>query len=95
MTGGLAFVYDPEDTLPLQINDATVIFQRIETDYYDELVRELIGEHAKETQSSFAQRLLIDWHKERSRFWLVIPKEMIGRLAHPITTDETAASIPA
>ena len=30
MTGGMAFVYDPDGTLPLRINADTVIYQQIE-----------------------------------------------------------------
>src|SRR5690625_547075 len=59
MTGGMAFVHDPDDRLPARINEESVIYQRIQTPYYDSLLRELIGEHARETQSRFAERLLV------------------------------------
>ena len=51
------------------------------------LMRDLIAEHVRETQSRFAERLLIDWEMERAKFWQIVPKEMIDRLEHPITME--------
>ncbi|MDF2096738.1 glutamate synthase large subunit [Aquibaculum arenosum] len=87
MTGGMAFVYDPEEKLPLRINADSVIYQRIETPHYDSLLRELIAEHVRETQSSFAERLLIDWEREQPHFWQVVPQEMLHRLEHPVSLE--------
>ncbi len=84
MTGGMAFIYDPENLVPGRINEETVLYQRIEVDYYENLLRNLITEHVRETQSVFADQLLRDWHLERSKFWQIVPKEMVGRLEQPI-----------
>ena len=62
MTGGMAFIYDEDGELPAQVNDESVIFQRIEVPHYEALLKGLIEEHARETQSQFAERLLNDWH---------------------------------
>ena len=91
MTGGMAFVYDPEERLPFRINDGSVIYQRIETEHWEALANQLIVAHWRTTQSSFAERLLIDWPHERSHFWQVVPKEMVRRLAHPLTAAEAEA----
>ncbi len=88
MTGGMAFVYDPEETLPQRINTDGVEYQRIETTYWDALVRGLIAEHVRETQSRFAERILVNWRNEKANFWQIVPKEMLGRLAHPVREDE-------
>jgi glutamate synthase (NADPH/NADH) large chain len=85
MTGGMAFVYDPDGSFERQVNRESVVVQRIETEHYETLLRDLIGEHVRETQSRFAERLLIDWTLERDKFWQIVPKEMVGRLEHPIT----------
>ncbi len=84
MTGGMAFIYDEEGTLPDRINSESVIFQRIETAHWEGVLKSLVEEHVKETQSRFAERLIIDWTHERGKFWQVVPKEMIDRLAHPV-----------
>jgi len=88
MTGGMAFIYDPDEALPACLNQNGVVYQRIESKHWDSVVRELIAEHVRETQSRFAERLLIDWRRERGKFWQVVPKEMLSRLAHPLS-DET------
>lgn len=88
MTGGMAFVYDPEGHFPQQVNPESVIYQRVETEHYEALLRDLVGEHVRETQSRFAERLLVDWALERDKFWQIVPKEMIDRLEHPIGQGE-------
>jgi glutamate synthase (NADPH/NADH) large chain len=84
MTGGMAFVYDPEETLPERVNPDSVIIQRVETEHWERVLSDLIAEHKTETQSRFAERLLIDWRLERDKFWQIVPKEMLDRLEHPV-----------
>jgi glutamate synthase (NADPH/NADH) large chain len=90
MTGGMAFVYDPDEVLPLRINPQGVVFQRLESDHWEALVKSLIEEHHEETQSRFAQRLLIHWQQERGHFWQVVPREMLERLEQPLSDAEAA-----
>ena len=87
MTGGMAFVYDPEDRLPAHINPDSVIYQRIEIAHWESVVRDLIAEHVRETQSRFAEQLLLVWRREKARIWQIIPKEMIDRLAQPASLE--------
>ena len=91
MSGGMAFIYDVDTLLPERINADSVIYQRLETDYWETELRGLIAEHWRETQSAFAQQLLVDWEHEKGHFWQVVPKEMIDRLAHPVTREAAAA----
>ncbi|WP_445680211.1 glutamate synthase large subunit [Radicibacter daui] len=84
MSGGMAFVYDAEGSLPQRINDDSVIWQRIQVSHYEDLLKGLIEQHVQETLSKFAETLLIDWTLERDKFWQVVPKEMVNRLAVPI-----------
>jgi glutamate synthase (NADPH) large chain len=92
MSGGMAFIYDVDDLLPERINPDSVIHQRIETDYWESELRELIGEHWRETQSAFAQQILINWGQEKRRFWQVVPREMLSRLVHPVTREAEEAA---
>jgi glutamate synthase (NADPH/NADH) large chain len=80
MSGGMAFVYDPSGLLPQRINPDSVIYHRLEVAYWEEALKDLIADHAKETQSRFAAQLLNDWMQERGKFWQVVPKDMISRL---------------
>lgn len=91
MTGGMAFVFDEEETLPHYINDDMVIYQRIQTTYWENVLKRLISEHAQQTQSRFAQRLLNDWEQAFPHFWQIVPKEMVDRLEHPVVLEEEQA----
>ena len=88
MTGGMAWVYDPDDSFDLRVNDDTVFHQRIRTSYWEEALRRMIEEHVRETQSLYAERLLIDWDREVGKFRQVIPYEMVDRYDRPIAEDE-------
>jgi glutamate synthase (NADPH/NADH) large chain len=93
MSGGMAFVYDEAGNFPICVNPDSVIWQRLDSAHWEGLLKELIAEHVKETQSKFAARLLNDWPLERGKFWQVVPKEMLTRLAQPLSdrADELRA----
>ncbi len=91
MTGGMAFVYDPYDTFQYQVNPDAVRVQRIETAHWENVLVNLINKHVQETQSAFADGLLVNWHQARQHFWQVVPTEMLDKLDHPVTAD---GSIP-
>ena len=61
-----------------------MIYQRVAAPHWENLVRALIEEHRRETQSRFAERLLADWRLEMPSFWQVVPKEMLNRLDQPL-----------
>jgi len=84
MTGGMAFVYDTDASLTGNINPDTVFHYRIQVPHWEEVLRGLVTEHWRETQSRFAERLLVDWERELARFWQVVPKEMVDKLPHPV-----------
>ncbi len=92
MSGGMAFVYDEAGDLPLFVNPGSVVWQRLESHYWEAHLRALIEEHAEETQSRFARRLLNDWMLERGKFWQIAPKEMLDKLTHPLS-DVRAANL--
>lgn len=82
MTGGSAFVYDPEDQLETLANPETIeISQPDEASLAN--VRELIAEFSTRTESVLAQRLLDHWSQEVCHF----------RHVHPHTSDTTAPEL--
>ncbi|HEX9808447.1 MAG TPA: glutamate synthase large subunit [Alphaproteobacteria bacterium] len=91
MTGGVAFVHDSDGTFEARVNPETLLWQRIETPYWEERVRRLVEMHVAATQSRFAERLLNAWRREVGRFWQVIPREMLDILEHPITAEAAGA----
>jgi len=84
MTGGMGFVYDADGTFERHLNFENVIAQGVETAHWEGVLKELVEEHARETQSQHAQRILADWDREVVKFKQIVPKEMVARLAHPV-----------
>jgi glutamate synthase (NADPH/NADH) large chain len=91
MTGGMAFVYDADGRLGHFINDETVVWQRIETEHWEGVLRRIVEEHARETQSRFAERMLRDWDRELPKFVQIVAREILPKLEHPLTQPEPAA----
>jgi glutamate synthase (NADPH/NADH) large chain len=87
MTGGMAWVYDPAGTFQQALNGDSVVTQRLASAHWEGVLQALLGEHAEETGSRFAKELIRDWDRVRASFWQVCPKEMIKRLAHPLTDE--------
>ena len=92
MTGGMAYVLDLEGRFEEALNPETVVVQRLSSAHWENALRGLIAEHAAETGSRFAADILRDWDVVRGQFWQVCPKEMVGRLAHPLS-DEVMAEM--
>jgi len=91
MTGGMAFVYDPDDTFEHHVNAETVTWNRIETEYWEDVLKVLVQQHVKRTHSRYALGLLNDWNLEIGKFWQVVPKEMLDKLEHPLTAEESSS----
>jgi glutamate synthase (NADPH/NADH) large chain len=81
----MAFVYDAAGEFPARVNAETVVWQRLAAPYWEGALKALVEEHARETQSRFAQALLADWPRAVAHFWQVMPKEMLSRLPEPLT----------
>lgn len=88
MSGGLAYVYDPDDQLASRINDDMVIMQRVLVPFYEEELQQLIASHVTNTRSVFAQRLLDEFEHEKGHFWQIVPKEMLDKLDVPVTPSD-------
>ena len=84
MTGGMAFVYDHDHSFEARINSDTVVYQRVESKHWEEVLRSLLAEHMTETSSLRAENILSGWEWELPKFWQICPKEMIGRLEQPL-----------
>ena len=93
MTGGMAFVLDTDGRFADRVNPETVVWQRVETAHWEGVVKRLVEQHFRETQSRYVERLLADWEIVLPKFWQVVPKEMLTRLPYPLRrADEKIAS---
>ena len=89
MTGGMAFVYDEANTFENRINPASLELCRIGNHWEAEL-KALLEEHAKTTESALALRLLNEWETALSKFWQVVPKEIVPMLEVPLGVEGAA-----
>ena len=77
MTGGVAFVYDPDRLLVSRLNRADIVMQRADVDHAAALAA-LVQEHCAQTGSEAARQLLSDWTRAFRGFQVVIPKVVGG-----------------
>ena len=85
MTGGMAFIYDPNHEFENYVNPSSVVWQVPETDYWKNYLNNLINQHFVETQSQTAKTILKNFNKEIQNFKQVCPKEMLDNLANPLS----------
>ncbi len=92
MTGGMAFVLDKDGSFESRLNTDSVVISRIASAHWEGVLRSLVERHARETGSLVAESVLRDWDILLPRLWQVTPKEMLSRLAHPLSDKAEAAA---
>ena len=74
MSGGIAYVYDPDGQLPSNVN-----YEMVELEHVggqdEEWLRAAIARHGSFTESAIADRILAAWAVEVSRFRKVMPRD--------------------
>jgi len=85
MTGGMAFIYDKSREFEKKVNNESVVWQNVETDYWKTYLKDLIKEHFDETRSNLSKLLFENYNEELKNFIQVCPKEMLNKLSNPIS----------
>ena len=75
MSGGIAYVYDPEGKFPPRCNMGLVALERIDGEEEKTEVYEYIQEHVKMTGSSVGQEMLENWDRRSKQFVKVFPHD--------------------
>ena len=88
MTGGMAFVYDSDQSFATRVNDDTVLVRRIASAHWEEVMRALVEAHVEHTGSRFAEKFLNGWQRNLEHIWQVCPRELADKLVHPLSDDE-------
>ena len=88
MTGGMAFIYDPENQFDKKVNPESVVWQTPETKFWIEHLRKLTQEHAIETNSTISKKIVENFENEINNFVQVCPKEMLDKLENPISNKK-------
>ena len=93
MTGGMAFVYDISKNFIKKVNPESVVWQQVETGFWIDNLKNLIIDHAKNTDSKLSNKILKDFDNQLKNFIQVCPKEMLDKLDNPITFKKTIKEV--
>ena len=88
MTGGMAFVFDEDDSFKTMMNPETLETFRIETEYWEAELKALIEAHYLHTGSAVGGRILGDWQRCLPRFWHIVPSEVLNQLPHSVKSGK-------
>jgi glutamate synthase (ferredoxin) len=75
MSGGIAYVYDKDNSFESKCNKDTVLLEKVEDENEESEIKELIKKHYEYTSSNVAKNILVNWEKAKERFVKVIPKD--------------------
>ena len=74
MSGGVAYLYDPDEELPDNLNTEMVDTETLDEDDA-EYLHGIIQAHVDATDSAVGQRILADWHGQQRHFVKVMPRD--------------------
>ena len=74
MSGGVAYVYDPNGVLPDNVNGEMVDLDAMD-EADKEWLYEMIAAHVDATDSAVGQRVIADWPREQQNFVKVMPRD--------------------
>ncbi|MGC1740588.1 MAG: glutamate synthase subunit alpha, partial [Mycobacterium sp.] len=92
MSGGIAYVYDPGDALPANVNPEMVELEALDEDDV-EWLHEMIQAHIDATDSAIGRRILADWGAAQQRFAKVMPRDY-KRVLEAIAEAERTGTDP-
>ncbi len=93
MTGGMAYLYDPEGKAEGVMNMETLVTCPVTVPHWEDQLKGMIERHVAETGSVKARDILQHWDVEKTNFLQVCPKEMLVHIPHPLSQEDTA--VPA
>jgi len=97
MSGGRAYVFDPNNKVPENLNPAMVGLERLIDEDETKAVQKLVYEHLEFTESPLANEILKNWTDSAAQFWCVVPHPPEAKpAAKPVheLADEKAKPAP-
>jgi len=85
MTGGMAFVYDEENNFEKYVNSSSLIWQKVETDYWKNFLKINIENFFSATKSKIGKKIIQNFEVELKKFKQICPIEMLDKLTNPVT----------
>ena len=94
MSGGIAYVYDPQGLLPSNLNPEMVDLEQLGDDDI-EWLRGMLDTHRDATDSDVAQRILADWPRQAGDFVKVMPRDYKRVLQAIAEAERVGADVDA
>ena len=94
MSGGIAYVYNPQGKFEQRVNREMVDLEEMEEADF-EAVRDLIRNHFRYTSSKLALHLLNNWEEARWLFVKVMPKDYKAALQSQAILSKSAVPVAA
>ena len=92
MSGGIAYVYDPQSRLGENLNTEMVELEQLDdTDL--EWLHDMLVAHRDETDSAVAERILADWPGKAGEFVKVMPRDFKNVLAAIAEAERVGADV--
>lgn len=76
MTGGLAYLYDPKDNAPINLNPEFTELAEVQHPKLQQQLKTLLQQHVNHTGSKKAQKILKDFDEKVTKFKLVKPQRV-------------------
>jgi glutamate synthase domain-containing protein 3 len=92
MSGGMAYVYDPDRVLPDNLNAEMVELETLDTDDV-EWLRDMLQAHVDATDSAVGQRILTSWENELKHFVKVMPRDYKRVLAAIAAAEQSGEDV--
>jgi glutamate synthase (NADPH) large chain len=92
MSGGVAYVYDVDDTFTSNLNSEMVDLDELD-DADVEYLHDMITAHVDATDSAVGQRVLSDWDNELKNFIKVMPRDFKRVLRAIAEAEETGEDV--
>jgi glutamate synthase domain-containing protein 3 len=92
MSGGMAFVYDPDGALPANLNAEMVELEALDDDDVQWL-RQTVQAHVDATDSAVGQHIISDWESELKHFVKVMPRDYKAVLAAIAEAERNGADV--
>ncbi|KAA9004803.1 glutamate synthase large subunit [Paenibacillus spiritus] len=89
MSGGIAYVYDPDNSFVGRCNLEMVLLERVEDEEEAQELQDMIARHAELTGSALGSRVLANWQENLPSFVRVIPKDYKRMLSQIRKVQET------
>jgi len=91
MSGGVAYVWDKDNTFSSQCNDETYELEDVRSATDIDELKDLISKHLRYTDSAVAREILENWEESLAQFAKVMPTDYKRVLAERALKDEKQA----